>query len=65
MRGVEVWARCQHIFQTSASSPGGLKGLELDAFEVLKPPEIPTDLPEDEYMDRKASWSCDREPRSR
>eukprot|EP00435_Cladocopium_sp_Y103_P047999 s549_g14.t1 len=33
-----VWSRCQHIFQTS----------------VLKPPEIPADLPEDEYMDRKA-----------
>ena len=33
-----VWGRCQHIFHTS----------------VLKPPEISTDLPEDEYMDRKA-----------
>lgn len=33
-----VWSRCQHIFQNS----------------VLKPPEIPADLPEDEYMDRKA-----------
>lgn len=33
-----VWGRCQHIFHNS----------------VLKPPEIPADLPEDEYMDRKA-----------
>lgn len=33
-----VWEKCQHIFLTM----------------VLKAPEIPTDLPEDEYMDRKA-----------
>jgi len=33
-----VWAKCQTIFQTV----------------VLKAPEIPADLPEDEYMDRKA-----------
>mmetsp|Transcript_60874 Transcript_60874/g.188480 ORF Transcript_60874/g.188480 Transcript_60874/m.188480 type:complete len:914 (+) Transcript_60874:203-2944(+) len=33
-----VWEKCQHIFLTM----------------VLKTPEIPTDLPEDEYMDRKA-----------
>ncbi|CAJ1384622.1 unnamed protein product [Effrenium voratum] len=33
-----VWERCQYIFQTI----------------VLKPPEISADLPEDEYMDKKA-----------
>lgn len=33
-----VWSKCQHIFLTV----------------VLKAPEIPQDLPEDEYMDRKA-----------
>jgi len=33
-----VWGRCQHIFHSV----------------VLKTPEIPADLPEDEYMDRKA-----------
>jgi len=32
-----IWGKCQHIFLTM----------------VLKPPEIPMDLPEDEYMDRK------------
>lgn len=34
----QVWEKVQHIFKTN----------------VLKTPEIPTDLPEDEYMDRKA-----------
>merc|ERR1712060_161434 len=33
-----IWEKCQHIFLTM----------------VLKTPEIPADLPEDEYMDRKA-----------
>lgn len=33
-----VWGKCQHIFHNN----------------VLKAPEIPADLPEDEYMDRKA-----------
>merc|ERR1719401_2697586 len=33
-----VWAKCQGIFKTM----------------VLNAPDIPTDLPEDEYLDRKA-----------
>jgi len=33
-----VWGKCQHIFKTM----------------VLTAPELPADLPEDEYMDRKA-----------